>query len=313
MDLRSSGRFLKDYKHGMDAIEDLHLLADPGLSPVISRVHFHLSEIRRKAEQSLEDHPGLLPVKNKIKDEFRFLLEEATLKIDNCRQLILRDTETTLNLMQWGRLIETLPLAIKLVAKFPVTGMLEASYDAKALSIRATLEGYDGLEKIKSEVYRLSREFFALKTLPTFQIEKNNQVVFKFDYSHVDDLVYNVDLNKKRVLLSNIFSDYEMPIDKIDLIDNQTTLILSADGEFYYFESMKTKAIKNSICNGAKPALFHFPFLFRPLSIIIPREGEVAPLNGFFGTGCEKLLTDQTFGKPSKPALSLDIFSLLSK
>lgn len=313
MDLRSSGRFLKDYKHGMDAIEDLHLLADPGLSPVISRVHFHLSEIRRKAEQSLEDHPGLTPVKNKIKEEFKFLVEEAALKIENCKQLILKDTDATLNLMQWGRLIETLPLAIRMIAKFPISGMLEVGYDNKALTIRTSLSGYEELGKIQSEVYRLSRDFFALKTLPTFQIENDNQVVFKFDFSHVEDLSYSVDLNKKRVLLSNTFSNYELPIEKIDLISNQTTLILSADGEFYYFESMKVDAIKKSIQNGAKPALFHFPFLFRPLSIIIPRKGEVAPLNGYYGTGCEKLLTDQDFGKSAKTALSLDIFSLLSK
>ena len=138
-------------------------------------------------------------------------------------------------------------------------------------------------------------------------------MIFKFDFSHVDDMVYAVDLVKKRVFLSNIFADYQMPIQKIDAIDNQTALIMSASGEFYYFENLKASVIQKSVNAGARPGLFHFPFLFRPLSIIIPREGEIAPLNGFIGTGCEKLLTDQAFGKPKKPAHSLDIFSLLSK
>ncbi len=313
MDLRLSGKFLKDYKHGMDAIEDLHILAEPGLSPVINRVHYHLSEIRRKAELSLENHPGLDPIKEKIQNEFIFLLEEAALTIENCRQLIIRETRSTLNLMQWGRLIETVPNAVKLISLFPVEGLIEASYTEKNLTIKAKLESYHDLSSIKADVYKLSREFFNKKCLPTFTVGEAHQVIFNFDFSHVEDFIYNVDLVKRRVNLSNIFPDYQIPIQKIEAIHNQTALIMSASGKFYYFEKLNSEAVKKSIAAGAKPALFHFPFLFRPLSIIIPRDGDIAPINGFNGTGCEKLLTDRAFGKPSKPVHSLDIFSILSK
>lgn len=313
MDLHSSGRFLKDYRHGVDALEDLHRLADPGLSPVIGRVHFHLSEIRRKAQQSLEDHPGLEPLKDKIKEEFKYLLEEATLTLENCHQLTILENHHTLNLMQWGRLIETVPMAIQMISLFPVVGRLEASFDSKNLVLKTRLESWHELEEIKGRVYGLSRKFFEKRVLPTFQVGEAHQVIFKFDFSHIEDMVYSVDLVKKRVNLSNIFEDYQIPVQKVDAIHNQTALILSAKGEFYFFEKLNADVVKKSIQNGAKPALFHFPFLFRPLSIIIPRDGEIAPLNGFNGTGCEKLLTDQAFGKPTKPAQQLDIFSILSK
>ncbi len=313
MELSSSGQFMKDFKHGMDAIEDLHRLANPSLSPVISRVHYHLAEIRRKATESLEDHPGLKPLKSKIKEEFKFLIEEAALTIENCQQLVITDNNAKLNLMQWGRLIETVPLAIQLISLFPIKGMMEVNYTNKSLVINSNLKSYHELDKIKAEVYAFSRKLFHLKCLPTFEIVGAHKVQFKFDFSHVDDFTYSIDLNKKRVNLSNIFPDYQIPIQKIEAIDNQTALIMSAKGEFYYFEKLKASTIQTAILNGAKPALFHFPFLFRPLSIIIPREGEIAPLDGFIGTGCEKLLTDQDFGKPSKPVHALDIFSILSK
>lgn len=313
MDLHSSGRFHKDYRHGVDALEDLHRLGSPDLSPVIGRVHYHLSEIRRKAQQSLEDHPGLEPLKTKIKEEFRFLLEEATLTLDGCHQLVIREKTHTLNLMQWGRLIEVVPMAIKMISQFPVEGMIEASFDNKALELKTRLQSWHELENIKSKVYRLSRECFEKKILPTFQVGEAHQVIYRFDFSHIEDFVYSVDLVKRRVNLSNIFQDYQIPIEKVDAIHNQTALIMSANGEFYYFENLNADVVKKSISKGARPALFHFPFLFRPLSIIIPRDGEIAPLNGFDGTGCEKLLTDQDFGGPTKPAISLDIFSLLSK
>lgn len=313
MELSSSGQFLKDFKHGMDAIEDLHRLANPSLSPVISRVHYHLAEIRRKATESLEDHPGLLPLKNKIKKEFKFLIEEAALTIENCQQLVITENNAQLNLMQWGRLIETVPTAIQMISLFPIQGMMEVLYNNKQLTVKTSLKSYHELDSIKAKVYSLSRKLFQAKCLPTFEITGPHKVEFKFDFSHLDDFVYSLDLKRKRVNLSNIFPDYQIPIQKIEAIDNQTALIMSAKGEFYYFEKLKASTIQTAILAGAKPALFHFPFLFRPLSIIIPREGEIAPLDGFIGTGCEKLLTDQDFGKASKPVHSLDIFSILSK
>lgn len=263
------GHLKDNFKQGMDALGDLYGLGDSSIYPVIDRLHFHFNELRQSKKDTPREHEfGAL--RRLFNQEINHLVVEffrdqpSGTKVDILDQLKRPDLKTLDNL------ITSFPLASDVCGLFNFQKNIQVTIENNKFSFCGEVPLNLDLEKLRLESYRLTRLFLSKNILFTFKVfETNRSDNFKIQFDfHMDgdEEPLLIQVEKETVLsLSPVMKAFTHPLEDIEKLGEHNIFLIDENYEAKPLDrSEYKKSIQDQSCH-----LFHFPFLFRPISLII--------------------------------------------
>jgi hypothetical protein len=272
-----------DFEMSLSTLEDIQLLSEFSLSPLIGRAYFHLSEIKRKADAASLGQVAHYDMVAKVLDEkFESIFTDFFSNKSKFKNFNYYKSTAKVDLKKWNLILEIIPEVLSVVSLFNYHGAIETRLDESRLLISGMILEEGHLQMNRKFIYVVTRKLLRQKVLLTFNLEKTARVgLFKLDLkvdiSHDDSLVYKVKFKaspKENYLVgfSNIFCRYRTLLEDVKAV-----------GEHNIVEIGNDLVVKHSLgvpdlsrIESANKEILHFPFLFRPVSIILPVKGNLS-------------------------------------
>ncbi|OUR98632.1 hypothetical protein A9Q84_04235 [Halobacteriovorax marinus] len=267
----------QDFVHGIQTLEDIQALGDIHLTPLIDRATFHIGEIHRKAELSLSNLDEYAKVKTFLETTVDQLLTNYTLKDFGSHQVLFQKKFDSMSLKDWDKLLSVLPISLHIVSIFKFIGTQNIQLSSEGITFRGLIKTDQNITKYRELVYKATRKLLSHQSILTYKIdvlddERMCWLELKIDTSHDENLSYCLDYRKKLgtwLGFSNIFEKYIIPHEQVKDLPRHLVIEINNELEvktFYRVPDSYTKRFKDK-------EILHFSFLFRPISIIIPRKG----------------------------------------
>jgi hypothetical protein len=308
----------KNFQNALDTLDDLVRLGPSELRPCISQLEFYLNalkyddkfELKSKAENYLNDF-----LINHVERELTtyFLSTE-----NKARDLDLNFKIKELSFEKWSYILDTTPLIIRFLNQFHFEDTLTLEITENRFTLTSKFLAADELLNKRKDIYYLSRKLIEKKVIPTYDVEVNdngNEILkLVFDFSFDPKMFYCLDFIKEHgfvIKLTNMLENYYSNFNEDICNKRHLCVVVNED-----LSVDKYYRIPNKFVDNSKYELLHFPFLFRPVSLIIP-------VKGFLTTdiGIRQLMDTGSVDQSSRHEVetstqnvtvhSLDFFSLL--
>ena len=176
-------------------------------------------------------------------------------------------------------LLESIPEILSVVSLFNYHGKVKVELDQNRVLVKGIILEDQNLAFNRKFIYLVTRKLLGSKILLTFNLEKTSRpglytLSLRADISHDENLVYKVQFKDSNVLLgfSNIFPQYRVQPEALSEVGEHMIVEINSD--------LSTKSfcgrVELSKIDSANKEILHFPFLFRPLSIILPVKGHLS-------------------------------------
>ena len=316
--------FINNYQQGIKALQDLHLLGDSDLVPLLNQLHYHLYKVK----EDRKDDSHLLSTYQKLEcflqENISEIIRSFFIKKEKVNQLNFEKKVDGMTLEKWNRLIEVLPATLATVEILDCRGMIDIKLNEENLIITSDICNDQSFEEKRQIIYSQQRKIIKNRSLMTFNLGHSEMCGFSrlsliVDISHTGHLAYCINIKQEQGMVlgvSNIFEHYKIDEDtRLGMIKKLKKCIcieitdqlglIRHDKVPDFFESVK-----------CKKEILYFNFLFRPLSIIIPDRGRIFPIGDIQSlgdTGSGNVITiKQEFEKFFQYRFRyLDFFSLM--
>ena len=308
-----------DFDKGLSTLEDIQLLSEFSLSPLIGRAYYYLSEIKRKAD---EERFGVAPsyhaVSRALDEKCESIFIDFFSDRNKYKKFEYSKSTDKMDLKKWNLVLETIPEILSIVSLFNYHGSVEANLDESRLLISGLILEDRRLELNRKFIYVVTRKLLRQKIILTFNLEKTARtglfkLDLKVDISHDDNLVYKVNfkVNPKQnyfVGFSNIFCQYRSKLEDVKKVGEHNVVEIENDLSLKHFFGIPDLTCLDS----ANKELLHFSFLFRPVSIILPMKGKLST-----DVYLQSLASSQNFNYDGEQDVStyyrtIDFFSLFN-
>jgi len=313
----------RDYQKGKEVLEDLRYLGDSSLAPLISRAHHHLFEIKRKAEDNIKDPELYGNVNTLLNTHVENMIHLYFKKNPNLSTINLNLESGNWSLHDWNRFIELVPTILAVSSQFSFCNSVAFYQIGKNFYMTGALSMESDLTEKRKMIYGLFRKLISKKVLMTYELKNSTEddlvlCTLKFNLSHRDDVIYFVPGGNGSILdlaFTNLFADYAVE-DYSNLKDlKHTCLSINPNFEVERMNSIPDNLFdENPDCE-----LFHFPFIFHPVSLVIPKQGFLQSLDNVNDSKNEVPGTEFFHGKNmdvqglSRPFHYIDFFDLITK
>lgn len=272
-----------DFDKSLHTLEDIQLLSEFSLSPLIGRAYFHLSEMKRKADEVNMGIVANYDAVAKVLDEkFESIFSEFFSNKSKYKKFDYSKSTAKIDLKKWNLILETIPEVLSVVSLFNYHGEVSASLDDSKLLISGMVLEDGHLEMNRKFIYVVTRRLLREKILLTFNLSKTAKaglfkLDLKVDLSHDDNLVYKVNFKvgpkeNYYVGFSNIFCHYRALLEDVRKVGEHNVIEVGNDLSVRH----KFEIPDLTRLDSANKEILHFPFLFRPLSIILPMKGNLS-------------------------------------
>jgi len=314
-EINSTLNYQLDFEKSLDALDDIQMLSEFSISPLVSNAYFYISEMKRKADELASGQVGGHSAVGKVLEEkLTSIIEEFFGNKSRFKSYQFNKAPQGIELKKWNLIFETIPEILSVVTLFNYHGCVEIRFDQNRLIVSGLILGDGNLEINRKLIYVITRRLLRSKVLLTFSLEKTaREGLFKLDLnadiSHDDSLVYRVQFKVSKneqylVGFSNIFYRYRASFEDVTQLEVHNIVEIGSDLSMrHYFGLPELSRIES-----ANKEILHFPFIFRPLSIILPMKGNL--LTDAFS----RSLDDENKRKQdvSKFFRTIDFFSLFN-
>lgn len=311
----SLNNYQNDFEKGLTTLEDIQMLSGFSISPLVGHAYFYLSEMKRKADAIASGQVSNFDQVKKILDQsLTSIIQEFFGNKSRFKDFNFYKNTQKIDLKKWNLILESIPEILSIANLFNYHGAVDVRFDENRLMIGGLILEDGNLERSRKLIYVITRKLLRNKILLTFNLEKTARsglfrLVLKADLSHDDALVYRIlfNVNKEEKYLvgfSNIFCQYRAQIDDVKLLGEHNVIEIRNDLSLKHYTGIPEL---NRI-ESANKELLHFPFLFRPLSIILPMKGNLVT------EAFSRSLDDENKRKQdvSKYFRTIDFFSLFN-
>lgn len=265
------------YKKTKNAINDLKSVVDSSFSPLADNALSFLDEMdldyRFHWSQNFQRYSALTDLLEfQLKHVVSFYLKHNSL----IKDFKLNISHQTFTLDSWNQLLGELDQFSKLLTLFPLKNDLIIELKNNKVFVSADIFKSDiNLDK-RGAAYRLTREYLKGKKWLTYELaEKDTHhslITFQIDFSHSEFMDLKFEIRDQSFLLfSNSLKNYQILLDKFDL--NLEHLVLEIDENCQL--NVLNAVSQSQYLTNSTFSLYHFPFLFRPVSLIIPIRGNL--------------------------------------
>lgn len=272
-----------DFEKSLSTLEDIQLLSEFSLSPLIGRAYFHLSEMKRKADEvNLGIVANYDAVARVLDEKFESIFTEFFSNKSKFKKFNYYKSTSKIDLKKWNLILETIPEILSVVSLFNYHGCVEARLDDSRLLISGMVLENGNLEMNRKFIYVVTRRLLRQKILLTFNLTKTArdgllQLDLKVDISHDEALVYKVNFKVSPkenyyVGFSNIFCQYRALLEDVRKVGDHNVIEVANDLSVKHSFTIPDLTRLDS----ANKEILHFSFLFRPVSIILPMKGNLS-------------------------------------
>ncbi len=302
-------RSLKEnLKQGLETLGDLYTLGDSNLYPLFDRLHYHLHEIGSHKEK-VKNVREFRSLKKVFLKEIEGLLIEFFREKEAGQSIDVIDQLQNPGLDTLDKTLDLFPMARQVCDLFSFEDKVTITLNNDCFSFRGRVPFKLELENLREETYRLTRMFLQKETLFTFNVfetcEESSFVLefsFHFDVEGLNP--YLIQINKETVLsLSPVVKTFARPMEDLEKVGEHNVFLIDEALEAKKMDRFSfLKCIQDQNYH-----LFHFPFLFRPISLIIKRSiyGENGPIDA------QKLVPLHGDGHLS--VIEVDLFKIFQK
>lgn len=308
---------LNNLKNAENSIEDLLYLSPKDVFPIIDRLQFHISKVKEEASINkaldLNDFKGLLSFFSKGLEN---LIKEHLYRTDRVLKLNLSLEKFDYSLNRCNKVLEILPTVLKFIDLIGLEKVLNINIEGDFFNVSGKINTLVNQKENKNALINLNNELLDKKILTTFRLHKNetsNDLELKFDLSHEKDKIYSVNFSKNtktKVTFPGIILNYRINQSFLFQLPEHIVLFFKDTFEVEHFSRPP-----KTLINYEDYEIYHFHFLFHPISFIIPREGVMLEdacfnqKNTGSGNGRFSDFMENSFQK-NKPVF-VDIFDLL--
>ncbi|MBY0413648.1 MAG: hypothetical protein K2Q18_05765 [Bdellovibrionales bacterium] len=306
--------YQSDFEKGLSTLEDIQMLAEFSVSPLVSHAYYYLSEMKRKADAISTVKASEFNQVAKVLDEKLFsIVGEFFGNKGRFKEYSYSREVEKIDLKKWNLVLETIPEILSIVTLFNYHGGVDVRFNEGRFLISGLILQDGNLERSRKLIYVITRKLLRSKVLLTFNLEKTARTgLFKLDLkadiSHDEALTYKVQFNVDKgenymVGFSNVFCQYRSHLEDVKLVGEHNIVEIRTDLSVKHYLGIP----ELSRIESANKEILHFPFLFRPLSIILPMKGNLT-------TAPSRSLDDENKRKQdvSKYFRTIDFFSLFN-
>lgn len=303
-----------DYDKSLSTLEDIQMLSEFSVSPLVSHAYFYLSEMKRKADALSSGQVSQFDQVAMVLDEkLTSIISEFFGNKSRFKEFSYNKCTKKIDLKKWNMVLETIPELLSVVTLFNYHGGADVRFDENRFSVSGLILQDGNLERNRKLIYVLTKKLLRNKVLLTFNLESTARTgLFKLDLradlSHDESLNYRVNfkVDDEHYLIgfSNVFCHYRSSLEDVKMAGDHNIIEIRSDLSVHHsFGIPELTRIES-----ANKEILHFPFLFRPLSIILPMKGNLVT------TGLSRSLDDENKRKQdvSKHFRTIDFFSLFN-
>lgn len=304
-----------DFEKGLSTLEDIQMLSEFTVSPLVSHAYFYLSELKRKADAISSGQVSHFDQVGKVLDEkLTSIVEGFFGNKTRFKDYAFYKNTQKIDLKKWNLILNTIPEILSLVTLFNYHGNVDVRFDVSRLLVSGLILENGNLERSRKLIYVITRKLLRKKVLLTFNLEKTAssglfKLDLKADLSHDESLFYCVNFKVTKsehylVGFSNVFTQYRAHLDDLKAVGEHNVVDIGSDLSVRYCMGVPELTRLES----ANKEILHFPFLFRPLSIILPMKGNLVT------EAFSRSLDDENKRKQdvSKYFRTIDFFSLFN-
>ncbi len=308
----------KSFQRGIQYLDDIQSLSKENLSPLIRQAIYQFAE-SRNTNASITLGAQTLPRIYKFFEGFVERNKEKIKRNPNISVVELKMDQNEFSLLNWDDLLESLPLFIEAIQSLPFKGESSLELSSQKCRFHAELDLEKNIEAERVKIYAITRKLLSLGIVLTFQSTQASESSLFIELLMTSDKhtgqSYVIDIGQKHIPLlglSSIVDQFCISSEALLKKGRHLCIEIKEDlkVEKFYRPTRKSLETKTD-CE-----ILHFAFLFRPVSIIIPKKGcliREAQLQEMLGyTGCGKDEPRQDVDESSRNYFFLDILSLMA-
>jgi hypothetical protein len=263
------------FQKSLQGLEEIQLLGGKDLTPLIANVSFHLAELKRTALETIDENQCFENLNNLLISHIESFFIEYIKQNNKLSQAQIYFSDKSWGNKEWNSILKIIPDMLSLMDLISFKKNVQLVQDKDVFKLRGWIGQDCSIEKKRTEIYSIFRNLLKHKTLLTYKIietEKYDESILEivFDLSHNENMRYEVHGDKGFGMIgfSNVFSTYEIKDqDKNPMFKHH---ILEINREL---ELNRISYIPENLNTTSK--VIHFPFMFQPISFIIPNAGEL--------------------------------------
>jgi hypothetical protein len=310
----------KSFRKGIEVLNDLTELGDLSLFPLINHARYRMVELKEKSETLVNDLSVFKNIQNFINDSIVNMIHDYFLDKTYAQNITINFKENEgIGLKCYEKIVGLLPDFLTIINHLKAREEINFIVDNFGIRAKFCLDPENNMLEKREQIYALTRKALEDKCLITYFITTNEQVELFLNTSHSEQQLYGYDLNQTSqvyLTFTNVFEQYVCSNSYPNEIFSEH-LCIEIDENLKV--NKKVKRIKNI---EKEKEILHFNFLFRPISLIIPKRGKIFPADSFLSnglpdwrdTGSGKAIEKQdVYLNKTMGNLHIDFFSLISK
>lgn len=309
----------KHFRQGLQYLDDIQRLSEQNISPLVRQAIFNFS----RAQQTTESTEPIQKQYPKIWHLFESYLERYRLKI--LQQELVEQVELTLDpgqddLKLIDRVFDSLGLVVDVACCFTCTGVPELKISQEGIEFTSEVILNEDIEGRRTQIYARTRALLSRGMILTFDHHapsegQKTSLKLSLSFPESSGRLMLVDLTEKASCLlgfSALFDRYRLADSAKDKLGRHLCIEITEELKVEKY----TRLPKRVLSRESQYDILHFAFLFRPVSLIIPRRGSVIherELKAMLGgTGCGNENSQQDVEKSERNYFFLDLLSLMS-
>ena len=300
-------------KSGYQYLDDLRHFGSSESTPVIDQVASVLDQLWGLVENEKRDISRLSIVEDLIKQEIRSQLKTYLYGQTPIKELQLNFEETNYRVETWEKVLISINEGIRVIEAIGSSDFVELLVDADRVQFYSKLGARGYSEETRTAIYQSFRKLIQNYTLMSYQVEELDSgeaaIRVTIDYSHNEIKWTTFACPEKKVFLklSNAIWNYRVK-DFSNIRVNGSGILLNKNFEVESVAQMNSEFLTENFSKDSNTEVFHFPFIFRPIWLIIPFEGKIREASSMDDW---KSLDDQDWNESISQ--KLDFFKLLSE
>lgn len=283
-------------EQGLNNSRDLKKLLSGEYHQIVDQLVHHMEQMKVVADNDWTvNQTNYARINQLIVSEIQGNIKKFILESKKVQQVDLKVKDESMRLSAWNKTIDTLAIIFKTIDLFPFKNKLTFDFSDSRLVVSGEVDATDLTSNIREKAYQITRFFFLNETLLTYDVretatEGKALMTLNFDFSHRHDVALGLMMNDVEgqtmtsfIGFSNSFMNYQ--IDRETLLSLGEHLCLEVDDTYQLscHTSIPTRYRERFLANDEVFSILYFPFLFRPISLIIPKRGQLMSMGLFEG------------------------------
>lgn len=257
-------------------LEDIVDICGPQTTGLVGQAKYYFD----KAQDQTFDLSQFKALDSFLNNSFKELIHHYFLNKSHAKQVNIHSKSSQIKVNTWNKLIDSLPIVLEVISCFKFESTFNVNLSDEGIDFNFVMKNDDLSEDSRTKVYSLYRKLFQRQCLLTYSIEEeeldtsNCQVTLKLDLSDNCENAYGFDVLADENIFVGLpccFARYVVKNEKFE--SRGPCLEITEDLELISHR----KFPKTYWRQNEDKELISFPFLFRPLSIIIPKKGKLIP------------------------------------